>query len=130
MNHDYTRQDRISALLRREMATLIWKQIKDPRLGPVSVTDVEVSRDLSHAVVYLNTSDDDSMESSLNVLKGARGFLRRELGKIMKTRTVPELHFKCDDSLQKGDRIEELLFRARQGDQWSAPDQSDGSDDD
>lgn len=130
MNHDYTRQDRISALLRRELATLIWKQIKDPRLGPVSVTDVEVSRDLSHAVVYLNTSDDDSMAGSLAVLKGASGFLRRELGKIMKTRTVPELHFKCDDSLQTGDRIEELLYRARQEGPWTPPESTDQNDED
>lgn len=109
---DYSRGDRIAAMLRREMATLIWSQINDPRLGPVTVTDVEVSRDLSHAMVYLNTSEDETMAASLKVLSGAAGFLRRELGKIMKTRIVPELHFRNDDSLQKGERIDALLAEA------------------
>ncbi len=120
----YSRGDRIAAMLRREMATLIWSQINDPRLGPVTVTDVEVTRDLSRAVVYLNTSEDDSMAASLKVLAGASGFLRRELAKIMKTRIVPELHFRNDDSLQKGERIDTLLKEAD-----IQPESDDDSDD-
>ena len=113
MDHEFARHDRVAGLLRRELATLILRDVKDPRLGPLSVTDVEVAPDLAHARVYVASSDPATVQQSLNVLSRAAGFLRRRLGKLMSLRSVPELHFVHDDSLERGDRIEKLLRGAR-----------------
>ena len=128
MHSDFARHDRVAGLLRRELATLIWKEIKDPRLGPLSVSDVEVSRDLAHAKIYVTSSEPDSMAESLKVLKRAASFLRRRLGREVTMRQVPELHFIHDDSIERGAHIDQLIEKAlhKDGrDSWS-----DGSEDD
>lgn len=109
----FKRHERVAGMLRREIAQMIYSEVKDPSLGPVSVTDVEVSRDLAHAKVYVATSQPDTMPSSLKALARASGFLRKRLGEELRMRIIPELHFKHDDSLERGDRIEELLAQAR-----------------
>ncbi len=109
MSHEFARHDRVAGLLRRELATLIWREIKDPRLGPVSVTDVEVAPDLRLARVYVASSEPGSMPESLKVLARASGYLRGLLGKRLRLRTVPELKFYHDDSIERGARIDELL---------------------
>lgn len=115
MSGSYGRHERVAGQLRRILADLIWSEIKDPRLGPVSVTDVEVSRDLSHARVFVATSKPETMKASLAVLRHAAGFLRGRLGRELAMRAVPELRFEHDDSIERGDRIEALLAQARKG---------------
>ena len=110
--HEFNRSDRVAGQLRRELAQLIWAEIKDPRLGSMSVTDVEVSRDLSHAKVYLSSQDPESMKQTLAILSRARGFLRRRLGQMLRMRAVPELHFKHDDSIERGAMLDALIDRA------------------
>ncbi|MDX1570339.1 MAG: 30S ribosome-binding factor RbfA [Xanthomonadales bacterium] len=113
MSGNYGRHERVAGQLRRVLADLIWSEVKDPRLGPVSVTDVEVSRDLSHARVYVATSQSETIEQSLKALRNAAGFLRSRLGRELSMRSIPELRFLHDDSIEKGDRIEALLAKAR-----------------
>ena len=110
--YGFSRSDRVAGQLRRELAQLIWAEVKDPRLGSVSVTDVEVSRDLAHAKVYLASQHPESMPGSLQALTRAQGFLRRRLGQMLRMRTVPELHFLHDDSIERGARIDALISQA------------------
>ncbi len=109
MDRDFGRHDRVAALLRRELAQLIQRQVKDPRVGEVTVTDVEVTGDLSLAKVYVASADETTLPESVAGLKRAGGYLRRELGQRLTLRMVPELRFLADDSAQRGDHIESLL---------------------
>ena len=115
MRPDFARNDRVAGLLRRELATLIWAEIKDPRLGPLSVSDVVVTRDLAHAKVYVTSSEPETMPATLKVLRKAAGFLRSRLGRGLKMRHIPELHFKHDDSIEKGAEMDALIEKALGG---------------
>lgn len=109
----FYRHERVAGMLRRELAKLIYGEVKDPALGPVSVTDVEVTRDLSVAKVFVATSQPETMTASLKALQRAAGFLRKRLGDEIRMRSIPELRFSHDDSLERGDRIEQLLASVR-----------------
>lgn len=113
MPRDFSRSRRVGEQMQRELASLIRTQIKDPRLGMVTLSGVEVSRDLGHAKVYFTVlGDDESKQKSLDVLTHAAGFLRKELGREMKLRTVPELHFHYDTTLDQGMRLDALISKA------------------
>lgn len=114
MPRDFTRSDRVSGLLRRELAQLIQSEIKDPGVGLVSVSDVEVSRDLAHAKVYVTVFDPESAVTSIKALKRAAGFLRSRLCSELKMRNVPQLHFLHDDSVETGQRLDSLIEQAVQ----------------
>ena len=86
--------------------------MKDPELGFVSLSDVEVSRDLSHAKVFITVFETEKAESSLKALKRAAGFLRYRLGQQMRIRSVPELHFHHDASVETGQRMDDLIDSA------------------
>jgi ribosome-binding factor A len=110
MSRDFPRTLRVGEQIRRELAELLRDQVKDPRIGMVSIGDVEVSRDLSHALVYFSIYGDREVISACQQgLDSAAGFLRSELGKRMKIRTVPQLRFVYDDTQQQGDRIADLI---------------------
>jgi len=97
MPRDFPRTRRVGEQLQRELAMLIRDEINDPRIGMVSVSAVEVSRDLSHAKVFFSTlGNEDEAAASLQVLMGAAGFLRHRLGASLAMRHVPQLHFKQD----------------------------------
>jgi ribosome-binding factor A len=115
MRSDFARNDRVAGLLRRELATLIWAEIKDPRLGPLSVSDVVVTRDLAHAKVFVTSSEPETMPETLKVLRNAAGFLRSRLGRSLKMRHIPELHFNHDDSIEKGAEMDALIEKALGG---------------
>ncbi|MEM9305242.1 MAG: 30S ribosome-binding factor RbfA [Pseudomonadota bacterium] len=116
MGGGFARSERVAGQLRRELAQLIWSEVKDPRLGPVTVTDVEVSRDLAHAKVYVESADPSTRKDSIRALSSAAGFLRRCLGRTLHMRVIPELHFIYDDSVERGNRIDSLLASARRPD--------------
>lgn len=109
MPQQFRRSDRVAGLLRRELAQLIQMQVKDPDLGFISVSDVEVSRDLAHAKVYITVFESDRAASSIQALKKARGFLRSQLGQSLRMRSVPELHFLHDDSVESGAKMDRLI---------------------
>lgn len=106
---EYERAQRIASQLKRELADLIRLEVKDPRLAWVTVDDVEVSRDLSVAKVYVFSLEEDKLDGSLEALKNAAPFLRCELGKRLKLRTIPELRFYRDTALESGLRVTRLL---------------------
>ena len=123
----FYRHERVAGLLRRELAQLIYSEVKDPALGPVSVTDVEVTRDLAIAKVFVATSQPETMPSSLKALQRASGFLRKRLGDEIRMRSIPELRFSHDDSLERGDHIEALLASVRR-DTHDDPSEDRGED--
>ena len=130
MPKEYSRTQRIGDQMQRELSQLITREIKDPRLALVTITAVEVSRDLSHAKVFVTimgpSEDTGLVETNLQVLKDAAGFLRMHLGKSMKLRSVPQLHFHYDASIRRGVELSALIERAvaedsqHQGDSGSA----------
>jgi ribosome-binding factor A len=104
------RQRRVAELLHQEISLLIHQRVHDPRLGFVTVTDVEVSPDLRIAHVYVSVlGSDDDVKQSLASLRHAAGFFRHELGASLTLRYIPELDFRVDDSLERGFRIDRLL---------------------
>jgi len=98
--------------MRRELAQLVQSEVKDPAVGFVSISDVEVSRDLAHARVFVTVFDPARAADSISALQRAAGFLRTRLGQNMRIRNVPELHFRHDDSVETGMRMDRLIDRA------------------
>lgn len=114
---DFSRTRRIGEQMQRELATLIQQQIKDPRLGMVTVSAVEVARDLSHAKVFITVFDDkQEIAVSLDILNRASGFLRHELARSMTLRTVPALRFVYDESMARGNELSRLIDEAVKSD--------------
>ena len=106
---------RIAEEIRKIVSTMLINGIKDPRINSlVSVTDVEVTSDLSYAYVYVSILGGDE-ESTLEGLKSACGYIRREVGKSIKIRHTPEIIFKIDDSLLKGMYMDELIKKVNNG---------------
>lgn len=104
------RVGRVGEQIKKEISVLIQSELKDPRVGFVTVTGVDVTGDLSQAVVYISImGSDEEINSSLKAIEKAKGFLRNELGKRIRMFHVPELFFKLDHSIAYGDKIEKLL---------------------
>ena len=130
------RKQRVADQIQREIATLIQMEVNDPRVGMVSVTGVDVSRDLAHAKVYvtvLNTLSEDGdlnsstltepgaldkleVEQNLNALNKASGYLRTLLAKRLNTRSVPKLQFHYDASITRGQQLSSLIDSALRAD--------------
>jgi ribosome-binding factor A len=107
--HPYKRSERINDLLREEIALIIMRRIKDPRIGFVTVTSVEVTVDLKLARVYVSVLKKEELASTLEILNAAKGFIRSELSKSVKMKFIPALEFMHDTSIEYGERIDSLL---------------------
>ncbi|AER56758.1 30S ribosome-binding factor RbfA [Pseudoxanthomonas spadix] len=105
----FHRSDRVSAQLRRELGTIVHDTVREHGLPSVSVSDVEVTRDLAHAKVFVTALMPERSREALKALKELAPQIRYALGRAVKMRHVPELHFHYDDSVDKGERIETLL---------------------
>ena len=106
----FSRSDRVSGELIKELSQIIQHEMKDPRLGFVSVTRAEVAKDLRHANVFVSVMGSDSeKEKTLKALKSGAGFIRTLISKRMNMRVIPDFTFKLDDSIEYGARIQELL---------------------
>jgi len=116
MPKEYSRSQRMAEQVRRELAELVRDEIKDPRVNWVSFTAVKVSRDLSNAVAYFTVLNDDEREQAEEGLNKATGFIRRELGKRIRSRIVPALKFVYDVSIERGTSMESLIAKARSSD--------------
>lgn len=104
------RTGRVGEQIKKELSVLIQSELKDPRIGFVTVTGVDVTSDLSQAKVYLSVfGDEEKKNESLKALEKATGFLRTEVGKRIRLRHTPELIFKIDESIAYGSRIEKIL---------------------
>ena len=105
----FHRTDRISAQLRRDIGELVHEAVREHGLPSVSVSDVEVTRDLAHAKIFVTALDASTEKEVIKALKELAKEMRYQLGKRMKIRSLPELHFVYDSSLDTGERIEKLL---------------------
>ncbi|KIL39205.1 ribosome-binding factor A [Gordoniibacillus kamchatkensis] len=106
------RQSRVGEQIKKELSQLIQKELKDPRIGFLTITGVDVTGDLSQAKVYLSVlGTDEQKQDTLKALAKANGFLRTEIGKRIRLRKVPELLFKTDASVDYGSRIDHLLHQ-------------------
>ena len=109
----FSRKDRVNEQIRRELAELIRAEVKDPRVGMVSITEVEVTPDYAHARVYFSTlAGEDKIAGVQLGLQKASGFLRRELGRRVRIHTTPQLHFIHDTSLERGADLSKLIDEA------------------
>lgn len=111
------RTERINAQLREEISDLLLREVKDPRLeGLVTVTQVEVSPDLAHARVFVSIlGQEDEKRSALTALQSAAPFLRHELLRRLRVRTVPSLSFRLDESMQRAAEITEIIQGVARG---------------
>ena len=113
MPRDFSRSLRIAEQIQRELADLIRLEVKDPRVGMVTLTDVEVTADYAHAKVFFTTlGAANQVAEATTGLNRAAGFLRRELSHRIKLRSIPQLHFVYDESVERGIRLSQLIDRA------------------
>ncbi len=108
---EFSRTDRVAQEIKRSLALLLQREVKDPRVGMVSINDVEVARDLSHAKVFVTffSDDEERIKLGLKGLNDAAGFMRGMLGKSMKVRTIPLLKFVYDSTLVDAVRLTQLV---------------------
>ena len=116
MSERYSRSDRVSEAIRRELAQLIATELKDPRVGMVSLTAVELTPDYAHAKIYYSTlAEGDAQKLIHEGLVRASGFLRREIGRRVRIHTTPQLHFIYDDSIERGVYMSRLIDEGKLG---------------
>lgn len=111
----YKRSRRVADLLKEEISEIIMRRLKDPRLGFVTVVDVSVTDDLKLARVYVSTLKDEEKAHTIEILQSAKSFIRSELSKRLRMKTVPELEFRVDTSIEYGSRIDKLLREIKGG---------------
>jgi ribosome-binding factor A len=108
------RVNRVGEQMKKELGDIIGRKIKDPRIGFVTVTDVEVTGDLQQAKVFISVLGDDvQKENTLKALAKAKGFIRTEIGQRIRLRKTPEIIFEFDQSIDYGNRIETLLHQVQ-----------------
>lgn len=111
------RVSRVGEQIKKEIVDIVRTDIKDPRVGFVTITGVEASGDLQHATIYVSVlGDDEKRKGTLEALQKATGFIRAEVGRRIRLRRTPELHFKLDTSLDYSTRIGEVLRDIKEGD--------------
>ena len=127
MARDYSRVDRIGDQMQRELAQLIQREVKDPRVGLVTINAVKVSKDLGYADIYVSlltteelTEESPEVQDALQVLNKVSGFLRGQVGKAMKLRVIPQLRFHFDSLLNQSRKMDRLI-REAVGDQPAVP---------
>ncbi|MCK3656971.1 ribosome-binding factor A [Pasteurellaceae bacterium Macca] len=120
MSREFKRSDRVAQELQKEIAVILQREVKDPRIGMVTVSDVELSRDLAYAkvfVTFLFDNDPEAIKQGLLGLEKASPYIRTLVGKAMRLRIVPELRFFYDESLVEGMRMSNLVSNVIRDDQ-------------
>jgi len=106
----FKRSSQVAEVIKREMSDIISNHIKDPRLGFITVTGVDLTDDLRYAKVFVSIfGEEDKRQESLKGLESAKGFIRREMGSRLRLRYCPDFSFKVDESIAYGDKIDRLL---------------------
>ncbi len=106
------RPQKVADLIQRELSELIRLEVRDPRVGMLTITSVDVSPDLSHAKVFITLLQKEKLQDTLQGLQRASGFLRSQLAHRMKLYTTPELRFVYDESVERGDQLSRLIDSA------------------
>jgi ribosome-binding factor A len=131
MAREFKRTDRVADQIQRDLAVLIQREIKDPRLGMVTISHAKVSKDLGYADIYITVlplgdqEESEAVDASLKVLRNAAGFLRAELARGIKLRVMPQLRFHFDESIERGRRLHSLIESAYQKESKRDPDADD-----
>jgi ribosome-binding factor A len=119
---EFGREERVADFIRDELASIIQRQMRDPRVGMVSVNEVKVSKDLSYAEVYVSsheTTSDDERDELIGVLNKAAGYFRSQLAKRHSMRTTPKPRFHYDEVIERGPALESLIEKAVRADEES-----------
>lgn len=116
MPREFSRGRRIADQIAHELAILVQTELKDPRIGMVTINEVKVSRDLAYADVYFTMLGQQDHEAAVAALTNAAGFLRSQLARILTARTTPRLRFHYDESIENGERISKAIDAARKRD--------------
>ena len=117
MPREYPRARRVEEQLKRLLAELVRREVKDPRVGLITITSAEVSRDLTHATVYFTPfAGTGDAKAALEALQHAAGYLRHLVRNQMRLRVAPELVFRIDDSVERGARLSALIQDAVESD--------------
>lgn len=112
------RQQRVAEEIKRRSSQFIREELKDPRLGFLTVTDAEINADLTHATIYISVLGDETrQQETMRALGRARGLIKRDIGDWLRIRTVPEIHFKLDHSIERGARILQLIKTLETGEE-------------
>lgn len=109
MKRGQGRPQRLGDLIQREVSELIRLEVRDPRVGMITITSVDVSPDMSHAKVFFTVLQKEHLEETRQGLRKAAGFLRTKLAKRINMYTTPELRFEYDESVERGDRLSRLI---------------------
>ncbi|MCW2475274.1 MULTISPECIES: 30S ribosome-binding factor RbfA [Symbiopectobacterium] len=119
MAREFSRTQRVSQEMQKEIAIILQREVKDPRVGMATVSGVDLSRDLAYAkvfVTFLNDNEPEQVKAGIKALQDASGFIRVLLGKAMRLRVVPELTFAYDNSLVEGMRMSNLVTNVLRSD--------------
>lgn len=124
MAREFSRTDRVGSQIQRDLAQLVREELRDPRLGMITIQAVKVVRDFSHAKVYFTFIGGElETKEVTKVLKDAAPFFRHELGHRINIRTLPQLHFVYDDSIEKGTYLSSLIDKAVESDKNKSNDE-------
>ncbi|NWJ47802.1 MAG: 30S ribosome-binding factor RbfA [Chloroflexi bacterium] len=116
------RTEQVAEMIKEIVSTLIQRELRDPRLGFVTITRVEVSPDLKHAKLLFSVmGTEEARKDTFKALKGASGYLRRELFHQLQMKYVPELHFEFDGGIEHGDKIQRILQAIEQEEKQNQP---------
>jgi ribosome-binding factor A len=107
------RPQKLGDLIQRELSGLVQRELRDPRVGMITITGVDVSPDFSHAKVFFTLLEKQHLQEAMQGLRRASGFLRSQLAKRIKLYTTPELRFEYDESVERGDRLSRLIDSTR-----------------
>ena len=114
MKRGQGRPQRLGDLIQREVSDLIRLEVRDPRVGMITITSVDVSPDMSHAKIFFTVLEKEELRETLEGLGRSAGFLRSQLAKRIKMYTTPELRFAYDESVERGDQVSRLIDKALQ----------------
>jgi len=106
------RPRRVADLMQRELSDLLRREVRDPRVGMITITSVDVSPDLSHAKVFFTLLEKKDVETTIQGLQRAAGYLRSQIAHRIKLYTTPELRFVYDESIERGDKLSQLIDEA------------------
>ena len=121
MPKESSRGRKIGDLIQREVAVLVQREIKDPRIGMVTINEATVSRDLAFSDIYFTVLPAENTEVVEEVLNEASGFLRSQLAKVLSTRTTPKLRFHYDSTIESGARMNKAINKALSQDESQRP---------
>lgn len=109
-----TRQERVEELIKEEVSDILREEVSDPRIGFVSITSVKISSDLKFASIFVSIfGSEKQKQEAMNGLNSARGFIQRELGKMLELRVTPRIQFVRDDSLERGSRVLGIISKLK-----------------